>query len=124
MSAHSQLTTNNFQKNPEAYQGITKQIMGKYVKTTNYGFILNYNGQQMPILYDYAHNPPKYGEILVYGTFQNDGTIQALEVHNYDYNYIIYLISFIAFLFIVQLFFKEWKLTKKGFIPRRESKNA
>src|SRR3989344_6385455 len=101
--------------NPEKYHGINKQFMGKYGESFNGGFYLVYNEQLVPIHYSEEYSPPHFGNVLVYGTFNKEGYVEAIGVHNYQYNYIIYLISLIAFLFVVWLFFKEWKIISRGF---------
>jgi len=102
-------------EHPEKYHGITKQFMGKYGGSFNGGFYLKYNEQLVPIHYSEEYSPPHFGNVLVYGTFNKEGYVEAIGVHNYQYNYIIYLISLIAFLFVVWLFFKEWKIISRGF---------
>jgi len=101
--------------NPEKYPGVTKQFMGDYGGSFNGGFYLAYNEQIIPIHYSEEYSPPHFGNILVYGTFNKEGYVEAIGIHNYDYNYVIYFISLIAFFFGVWLFFKEWKITYRGF---------
>jgi len=56
-----------------------------------------------------------YGETVVHVISRGDGTFEGLDYHNYDYNYVLYVISFVAFVIFLVLFFREWKLTFRGF---------
>lgn len=44
--------------------------------------------------------------------------IEVSEYWNNDYNYVKYIISFFALIYVIILFFKEWKVTIKGFVAR------
>lgn len=108
----------DFIENPPAYAGVERSVMGVYNGNFADGFILRYNQKLVAIFYDHDYLPPRYGEVLVYGQLQQDGSIKALAVHNYDYNFVIYGISFIAGIFVLFSFFKEWKITTSGFVRR------
>ncbi|MBI3034760.1 hypothetical protein HYY71_00410 [Candidatus Woesearchaeota archaeon] len=55
------------------------------------------------------------GESAAYLDFKKNGTIELIEYHNYNYNYILYAVSFVALLMFIALFFNEWKPTLRGF---------
>ena len=57
----------------------------------------------------------RYGEIVVHVISKKDRIVEGINYHNYDYNYLLYIVSFFAFVIFVIIFFKEWKLTLKGF---------
>lgn len=58
---------------------------------------------------------PILGETVVYLNFRKDGIIEMIDYHNYNYNYILYIISFFALIVFIIIFFKEWKITKRSF---------
>lgn len=118
--------TNELLSNPQSYSGTykgPKQVMGPYAGSFEKGFYLEYNQQLLPVHYDKRYTAPRYGEVLVYGTFErgectdtcSENYLQARAVHNHNYNYIIYLISSITGIFVMVFFFSEWELTEKGF---------
>lgn len=113
-------TMHDFLLEPQKYAGQTRNIMGVYQEPTKKGFSIIYNKEKVEIIYDKEHQAPKYGEILIFGELQRDGTVKALGVHNYNYNFLLYLLSFIAGIIIIVVFFREWKLTKKGFVDKRK----
>ena len=55
------------------------------------------------------------GETALYANFRGDGTIEMIDYHNYNYNHILYIISLIAIVLFLALFFREWKLASGGF---------
>ncbi len=112
------LPTSGFIVSPELYDGLSRPVLGIYAGESSDGFWLRYNQQIIPVHYRQKVSPPRYGQILVYGTFHKEGYIEAHQLHNYNYNYIIYLISFLTFLFVLVLFFSEWKMTGRGMVSR------
>jgi len=108
-------TIHDFLQNPHSYAGSSKNIMASYHNSFDGGFVVNYNNELITIFYDQEYIPPRYGEVLVYGILQRDGTVKAVGVHNYNYNYILYIVSFLAGIFVLALFLKEWKITGRGF---------
>ncbi len=108
------LPTSGFIENPQLYDGLTRAVLGIYAGPSPEGFILQYNQRLIPVQYQEEVRPPRYGQILIYGTFHREGYIEAQQVHNYNYNYIIYFISFLTFLFVLALFFSEWKISTGG----------
>ena len=63
------------------------------------------SGIQMPVL----------GETVVYLNFRKDGIIELIDYHNYNYNYVLYILSFFAVIWFIIIFFNEWKITRRGF---------
>ena len=104
----------DFMQDPKKYAGETREIMGPYLEPTDQGFIMLYNKQPLRVHYEKEYNPPTYGQVLVYGTLNEAGYIDAIGVHNYNYNYIIYALSFLAGLYVIKVFFTEWKITRRG----------
>ncbi len=108
------LPTSGFIENPQLYDGLTRSVLGIYTGPSPGGFTIQYNQRLIPVQYQEEVRPPRYGQILIYGTFHQEGYIEARQVHNYNYNYLIYFISFLTFLFVLALFFSEWKISKRG----------
>jgi hypothetical protein len=107
-------TTEIFFEHPGKLRLVNKTFIGPYIAPTKEGFLMTYNKKTLPIYYSGNHEPPHYGEVVVYGVATKEGYIKAFKVHNYNYNYIIYLLSFFAGIFVLFVFFKEWKITKEG----------
>lgn len=134
-------TTDKYFEDPRGLQGTKKTFVGPYAGPSREGFLMVYNKENIPIHYKGEFTPPRYGEIVVYGAVNEEGEIEALGVHNYNYNYVLYILSFITGIFVLVVFFSEWKIAlgrsrgpRRGsrkffklFIPRgntREGKNA
>lgn len=111
-------TMNDFIEDPSCCAGLSKSFMGVYEKPFADGFIIIYNHRPVKVIFNEEYIPPRYGEVSVYGILQQDGSVNAMGVHNYNYNFIIYGISFIAGVFVLFSFFKEWKVTVHGFVRR------
>ncbi len=89
-------------------------IMGPYKEATENGFIMIYNKKEIEVIAP-QHTPPVLGEVLVYG-YLDQNKITAIGIHNYNYNYILYALSALAGLVVAFIFFKEWKITRRGII--------
>ncbi len=109
------IVVSDFLDSPAAYAQQKKGIMGPYGGTAEDGFYIEYNHRPVHIRYANPYKPPRFGEVLAYGTLQADGSLLAEGVHNYDYNYLIYGLSFIAGIGVLILFFKEWKFVRGRF---------
>lgn len=57
----------------------------------------------------------RYGETVVHVIYGGEGAIEGIGYHNYDYNYFLYVLSSIAFVIFLIIFFKEWRFTWRGF---------
>ena len=108
-------TTEEMLNAPIYYAGNTIHLMGPYGGSLANGFRLIYNHKPIAILYQNKYNPPRYGEVLIEGILLEDGQVYALHVHNYDYNYFIYALSFLAGVAVLICFFCEWRITRRGF---------
>lgn len=109
------LSLNEFLQNPAQFPEHQDSILGPYGGSFEGGFYIIYNKQRLRVLYNQTYTPPKYGEVLVYGIIKKDRSIQAIAVHNYNYNYLLYTISGITGIIIFLIFLKQWKLTLRGF---------
>lgn len=107
---------NEFLSSPQSYAGVRDSFMGPYSHSTAEGFVMLYNHHQITIHYNQEYSPPHFGEVLVHGILNGDGSVTALGVHNYNYNYFIYVVSFFAGVMVIMYFFTEWKITRRGFI--------
>ncbi|HLD72424.1 MAG TPA: hypothetical protein VJA23_02465 [Candidatus Nanoarchaeia archaeon] len=117
--------------------GYKRTVMGAYAgelgdgsrNDLEKGFYLTHNTKRIPVFFldgysfmdsssldpaTSSYVPPRYGEVAVYG-YRTKEAIYALSINNHDYNYIIYVLSFFAGLFVLAFFFREWKITWRGF---------
>ena len=108
-----------FLNDPGMAHGDNKTLMGIYDGLFEGGFQMRYNHRLVRVYSSVRYEPPKYGEVLVYGTFNLNGTMTAIAVHNYDYNYFLYIVSGVMGLLVLGLLLWEWKITFKGFEERR-----
>ncbi len=105
----------DFLNNPSRYAGQNKSIKGVYDHSFEGGFFMIKNHKTIRVYFEEEHEPPKFGEVLIYGALQRDGSVIAEGVHNYDYGYFtIYVSSFFAGILVLYYFFKEWKITWRG----------
>ncbi len=105
----------DFLDNPARYDGQKKSIKGIYSESFDGGFFMIKNHKTIKIYFNGKNEPPKYGEVLVYGTLQRDKSVIAEGVHNYNYAYVtIYGSSFLAGLLVLFYLLKEWKITRRG----------
>ena|SRR3989344_9053241 len=100
----------NYLKNPQKYGDYKGQVFGKITGINQDSFYINslkVSGSGII--------KPVYGETVLFLDFKKDGIIKLIDYHNYNYNYFLYVISFFAFVVFIVIFFKEWKITLRGF---------
>ena len=117
----NEFTMGDFIENPAQFAGHYRSITGPFVAQTNDGFFIEFNKHHFQVYYAEPYTPPVLGEVSIYGMLNKDGSITAWRVHNYDYNYILYVLSFFAGISVILYFFSEWKMTARGFFPRRRA---
>lgn len=117
----NEFTLGDFFENPVQFAGQYRSITGPFVAQTEEGFFMELNKHHFLVHYAEPYSPPRLGEVSVYGRLNEDGSITAWRVHNYDYNYLLYVLSFITGLFVIIYFLWEWKMTSTGFFPRRRN---
>ncbi len=111
-------TFKKFLDNPKKYDGLVVSVMGPYGGSFPGGFFVIHNKLPIKVYYEPFHDAPRIGEVLARGTLQVDGTLYAKQVHNYDYNYLWYALSFLTGMVVLIYFLKEWKCTLRGFEER------
>ena len=107
-------TISNYLSSPEKYDGYKMEVMGRIVKISQEHFVFNIGSMDLNILGS-GIQKPVLGETALYVNFRGDGTIEMIDYHNYNYNHVLYIISLIAIILFLTIFFKEWKITSGGF---------
>ena len=106
-----------FQNDPESLEGVKAENCGiaEYVSKDQLVIRGGYERIQVK-----ANNPryPKYGTVCVIGYYNKEGYIEAEDIRYNDYIFVKYFLSSLSILYIIYVFFKEWKLTRKGFIEK------
>ena len=107
-------TISNYLGSPEKYDGYKMEIMVRVVNISLGHFVFNIGSKDLKISGS-GIKKPVLGETALYANFRGDGTIEMIDYHNYNYNHILYIISLIAIVLFLALFFREWKLASGGF---------
>ena len=120
LSTHSssikgaRFTEENYIKNPELYGGHKAERLAKIVNISRDHFYIRIGDKDVNVMGSNIKRPTM-GESVFFLNYRKDGIIELIDYHNYNYNYLLYSISFIAVILFFIIFFKEWKLTKRGF---------
>jgi len=101
-------------ENKDKYNGFKTEYVGTIINKTNDYFYLKSENTEIKVLYSNVREP-KFGQIRVYGIFEKEGYIRALDVQYHDYNFLKYILSLAGFVWFIIIFFREWKITKRGF---------
>ena len=104
-------SSNEILINPALYSGKKFTFIGPVINTTSSSFYMSVNHKPLRVNYQNLQKPI-LGQIYVLATLNNDGSANALDVHDLSYNYVKYFISFFAFIIFLVIFFKEWKFKK------------
>ena len=108
----------DFVKDPEKYDDIfTEQQVNVYNITAD-SFMARFGNDEVLVKYKNARQP-KYGLLTFTGYYKKAGYIEATEVKYNDYSHGKYLFSFIGLFIFLYIFFKEWKITLRGFKDAR-----
>jgi len=107
-------TVNNYLENPQKYGGVKLENFGRIVNINQDHFYLNIGGRDLKV-YGSGIKRPILGEIVVYINYNKNGRLEMIDYHTYDYNYVLYGISFFALILFIIIFFREWKFTWRGF---------
>jgi len=105
----------DFVKDPVKYDGWLAEDVGYVEDLENDRFIL-YSGNTR-VLVKYKDIDVEEGSfVTILSTYHKEGYIELHKIHIYG-NYLYkYLISAIAGLFVVFYLFKDFKLTRRGFV--------
>ena len=101
-------------KEPDKYANKKMERIIKIKNISNENFYFQWNNNDIKVL-GHGIEMPVLGETVVYLNFRKDGIIEMIDYHNYNYNYILYILSFFALVWFVIIFFREWKITRRGF---------
>ena len=105
-----------FASNETALDGVRAENCGNVESLDSEGFIISGGQEKIKVKYIGARQPV-FGSACVLGTYNKQGHINAETVRYNDYIFLKYIISGFALLYVVYIFAKEWKLTKRGFEP-------
>lgn len=100
--------------NPEKFHNKLVEQYGVVSDKIEGSFYINWGNEKIKVISNET-GITKYGYTTVYGIFKKEGYIQALKLHHHNYNNLKYLVSILAGLIFIYLFFKEWKIIKGGF---------
>jgi len=113
--SNERFTIKKYLDDPEKW-GDKKNIekMGFIVNISSNHFYFDWDGTMVKVQGSGVEKAV-LGETIVLLNFNKDGTIELVDYHNYDYNYVLYALSFLALIIAMVIFFKEWKFTRRGF---------
>ncbi|MBI2663179.1 hypothetical protein HYX15_01465 [Candidatus Woesearchaeota archaeon] len=104
----------DLEKYPEKYDGVLTEQYGKIEEIREDGFILALGNEKIFVKSANVRKPI-YGTVSVVGIFHKEGFIELKDIHYFDYNTTKYVISIIGLIIFLVIFFKEWKITSRGF---------
>lgn len=110
---------NNYLENPNRFGEHKDERFGKIINISEDHFYFSLGDINIKI-YGAGIKKPIFGETVVFVNYGRDGKITLIDYHNYNYNYLLYILSFFALVIFVIIFLKEWKITPRGF----KDKNA
>jgi len=106
-----------FKTNPEIYDGIKIEKVGRMKDIRNNTFTLRVGMNEVMVKADYSGiEPVKKGVVIVNGVYNKEGHIDMTNIHYSHYHDIKYLISLVGLIIVAIYFVREWRLTKRGFM--------
>jgi len=113
-SNKDRFTITKYLENPQKYGGIKLENFGRIVNISQDHFYLDIGSRDLKV-FGSGIKKPVLGEIVVYINYNKNGRIEMIDYHTYDYNYVLYGLSFFALIVFMIIFFMEWKFTRRGF---------
>lgn len=116
-----------FLKNPDYYDGIIAENSGPIEDIQEFSFVMVKGKNKILVKHDGTIGEvrkPILGTMDLVGIYHKEGYIEATDFRYDDYNFVKYILSAISFIIFTIYFFKEWKLTWKGFEIRGAKDNA
>jgi len=107
-------TITKYLENPQKYGGVKLENFGRIVNISQDHFYLDIGSRDLKV-FGSGIKKPILGEIVVYINYNKNGRIEMIDYHTYDYNYVLYGISFFALIAFMIIFFMEWRFTRRGF---------
>ena len=104
----------DFNENPEKYDQLLTEQYGRIKEFREEGFILLLGDEEI-LVKSKSIRKPIQGTLSILGTFHKEGFIELHDFHYFDYNNSKYVISIIGLIMFLFIFFKEWKITSRGF---------
>ena len=105
---------NNYEASPQAYGERKIEQFGRIINISRDYFYFDLGGKSIKI-YGTGITKPTLGETVIFANYGKDGKIRLIDYHNYNFNYVLYVISVLALVVFFVIFLKEWKITKRGF---------
>lgn len=103
----------NYTQNPQKFAGQYEQF-GKIINISQDHFYFSAGGESIKV-FGSGIKTPVYGETVIFVDYRKDGRIELIDYHNYNYNYILYALSLLALIIFIVIFFREWRITLRGF---------
>ena len=109
-----------FHQHPAAFDNVVSENCGTVEEVNERGFVLRGGKELVQVFTDHPRYP-MYGTVCVYGTYKKEGYIIAEQVRYNDYIYLKYFLSSLSLIYVIYIFNKEWKLTKRGFAEQKDA---
>ena len=115
-TAHSRYypSISDFVKDPEKYDNVLTEQQVQVYNITPDSFMTRFGNDEVLVKYPNLKRP-KYGQVTFLGYYKKEGFIQATAIRYSNYNYGKYVFSFIGLFILLFIFFREWKITSRGF---------
>ena len=112
-------TLTSFLRDSRAYEGKLMMIEGRIIERGGNHYVVSTSNIPVRIVYEQSEfEDLRSPAVAVLGELTGDGGIKVFEVHHEKFLTIRYYVSFIVFIMFLFFFFKEWKLTLRGFSER------
>ena len=113
-SAEDVFNLDGYFKNPQKYGRDNVQVFGNIINIRQNNLYFDLGGLNINVVGSDVKKAV-YGETVLFLNFRKDGIIELLDYHNYNYNYLLYIISLFALVVFAIILFMEWKITVRGF---------
>lgn len=121
-------TINQFLESPDRFEGKLGYNRGQISYQDNLTLftsgkeIMILEWHETPKIEPQKIPPAKFGTSMVLGYYKRPNIIQVINFRNENYNYLKYIVSLFAVIFVIYMFFREWKITWQGIESKDKEK--
>lgn len=110
-----------FSQDPSSYEGRVIELEGKIVEREGRYYIASTSNIPVEIKYDWSkEGSSKPGSAVILGVLHKEGIIEVLGIHPRKHHMVKYYVSGLGIIIFLFIFFKEWRVSLKGFKERGE----
>lgn len=101
-------------ENPERLNNRLIELSGEFVEEDGNLYLVSGKDKIMVKANGLDTSNAYLGLVGIKGLYKKEGFVELVETHRYNYIFLKYPLSLFAFMVFIFIFFKEWRITRRG----------